>query len=76
MRLFSQASNEMNMIKFFSTMVVSIACMSTLLGQDASPWIQYNGAEVNHQRILVRFADPSMSQDKFLPSDVLAEAGL
>lgn len=76
MRLFSQASNEMNMIKFFSTMVVSIACMSTLLGQDASPWIQYNGSEVNHQRVLVRFADPSMSQDKFLPSDLLAEAGL
>ena len=76
MGLFSQASNEMNMIKFFSTMVVSIACMSTLLGQDASPWIQYNGSEVNHQRVLVRFEDPSMSQDKFLPSDLLAEAGL
>ena len=64
------------MTKILSSLVLSVALCSTLIAQEKSPWIQYKGAEVNPKRILARFSNPSLTQEKFLPSDLLNQAGL
>ncbi len=64
------------MTKFFTSALLSIAFLSTVFGQEESPWIQYQGAEVNPNRILARFNNPALAQDKFLPVNVLRQAGV
>ena len=64
------------MTKFSLSVVLSIAFLSSLIGQDTSPWIQYKGAEVNPKRILARFSNPSLAQDKYLPNGLLQQAGV
>jgi subtilisin family serine protease len=73
---YSCGSSKKIMTKFFTSVVLSIAFLSTLLGQEETPWIQYKGAEVNPKRILVRFSNPSLAQDKFLPKDLLQRVGV